>query len=111
MLYLSCSNNNIQQIMQLTPLAPMPETQTNQPQKAAHVAIDSQFKHYLLRDIYMVNFFLSSSLRTKNDLAGFQSQRFPVPTEVKAVISLLLECQSIAPMLLQPFKMVLSAYL
>lgn len=37
----------------------------------------------------MANFFLFSSLRRKKDLAVFQSQRFLVPTDGRAVISLL----------------------
>lgn len=91
MLYLSCSSSNIQQIMQLSPLAPVPETQTNQLQKAVHVAIDSRFKHSLLKNIYITNFFLFSSLRRKKDLAVFQSQRFSVSADGRAVISLLLK--------------------
>jgi len=51
--------------MQSSPLAPVPETQTNQLQKAVHVAIDSQFKHCLLKNIYMANLFLISTLGRK----------------------------------------------
>lgn len=39
----------------------------------------------------MANSFLFSSLERKKDLAVFQSQRFPVPTDGRAVISLLLK--------------------